>query len=308
VTLAVLSLQYLSWMTTQGCSPLTVKNRRSHLRRFLSHLEGLDVTEPHALRREHIEDFVDHLTWEPTRFGPVMKVTTRNVRLRSVRRFVHWLYDHDHASHDPAAGVSYAREPQMLPRDVLTEQEMLRLLDAPDGQRLLGFRDKMILEVLYATGMRVRELVQLDIGDVDTDARCAFIRGGKGHKDRVVPTGERAASTLVSYCEAIHPELAREGVKALVVNYRGTRISPEGVEMLVRRHAKRARLAGRVTPHRLRHACATHMTRNGASLRHVQELLGHVDISTTEIYTRLTCQELIEAHARFHPREKDSPP
>ncbi|OGQ81463.1 MAG: hypothetical protein A2289_26245 [Deltaproteobacteria bacterium RIFOXYA12_FULL_58_15] len=245
------------------------------------------------------------LCWQPTKTGMPMKVTTRNVRLRSVRCFTQWLYEHDHASHDASAKVVSAREPVELPRNVLSEAEVFALIAVPDTQTLLGYRDKTIIELLYATAIRVRELTHPDVGDIDIKAGVALIRHGKGKKDRVVPMGKRASTTVQTYLEGIHSELANDGEVALVVSYLGKRISTEAVANLVRSHGRKAKLKTKVTPHILRHACATHMMRRGAPIRHVQELLGHADIKTTQIYTRLTNQELMEAHAKFHPREQD---
>ena len=305
MSLSQLVEDYLGHLVASGYAASTIQNRRSHLGRLLVHLETLGVGKAYELRREHIEDFVDALSWQATRTGRPMKVTTRNVRLRSVRSLTRWLYEHDHASHDAGANVASAREPVELPRNVLTEAQVKKLLATPDAQTLLGYRDRIILELLYATAIRVGELVGLDVGDVDTQAGVALVRHGKGKKDRVVPMGRRASSTVASYIAGVHPELASDGEKALVVSYLGRRLSREGVENLVRTHGRRARIETRVTPHTLRHACATHMMRRGAPIRHVQELLGHADIKTTEIYTRLTNQELMEAHARYHPREQD---
>ena len=309
MSLSRLAEEYLQSLTAAGCSPYTIRNRRCHLRRFLSHMESVNVTEAHTLRRESIEDFVDMLCWEATkRTGLPMKVTTRNVRLRSIRSFARWLYEHDHVNHDCAAEVSYAREPMTLPRNVLDEKGMQKLLAAPDAQTPLGYRDKTILEILYATAMRVGELTGLDVGDVDIDAGVALIRHGKWHKDRVVPMGRRASATVASYIAGVRGELALNDESALIVSYKGRRLSRESVGNLVRSYAKRQGLAGKVTPHSLRHACATHMMRRGAPIRHVQELLGHADIKTTEIYTHLTSQELCNAHAKYHPREQEGAP
>lgn len=307
MSLIALTDTYLTSLRSVGCTALTIRNRRSHLRHFVSHLEKLRVSESGDLRREHIEDFIDALVWEPSRFGAAIKVTTRNVRLRTVRSFTRWLYEHDYTGHDVGGMVPYAREPTTLPRNVPSEAEVRQLLKAPDEHNNLGFRDRMVLELLYATAMRVGELVGLDTSDIDLDANCALIRHGKGQKDRVVPLGKRATSTLTSYLQAVRPELAQEDQTALVVSYLGRRISERGIEELVRGYGRRVGLT-HITPHLLRHACATHMMRRGAPLRHVQELLGHADIKNTERYTHLTSRELCEAHARYHPREQQAAP
>lgn len=304
---AELSEAYLRHLQVLNHSPLTIKNDRSRLRAFLDYLERRQVAEPHALTRELVEDYLGELTWTPTKRGKPLGVATRNLRLAVLKCFVRWLYEHDYVGHNPAAGVDYAREPMTLPRNVLSEVEVLQLLAAPNGRTLLGFRDRTALEILYASGIRVGELVGLDVSDVDIASRCALVRSGKGNKDRMVPLGQRVAATVQSYLAAVRPELAHAQELALLVNYRGKRWSAAGVGRMVTAYGTES-LAKHVTPHLLRHCCATHMMRRGAPLRHVQELLGHAAVTSTEIYTRLTGQELIEAHAKYHPREQEPLP
>ncbi len=191
-----------------------------------------------------------------------------------------------------------------MPRKVLSEKEATKLLAQPDGQTLLGFRDRTLLELLYATAVRVAELAGLDVADVDREGVYVRVRHAKGGRDRVVPLGQRAAATVTSYLNGVRPLLVLGNEPALIVSKHGRRLGPKGIETLVAAYGELAGL-GRVTPHMLRHACATHMLRHGAQLRHLQELLGHRDVTTTEIYTRLTNDELMEAHRRFHPREQE---
>ena len=304
MSIAELSEDYLKSLVTRGQSTLTIRMRRSQLRGFLKHLERAGLAEPTDLRREHLDGFVEELTWEPTRLGVPMKVATRNGCVLAARQFVRWLHEHDFAAVDAGAQVAYAREPQPLPRGVPSEGEIAKVLAAPDAQTPLGFRDATMLELLYATGLRVRELVRLDVADLDFEHNFAFVRSGKGGKDRVVPIGKRAAARVQSYLAGVRPELVRGDEKALVLNCYGRRLSTEAVERLVRAYGEQAGVKHKLTPHLLRHACATHMMRRGASLRHVQELLGHADIATTELYTRLTQDELCQAHAKYHPREQ----
>lgn len=314
-----LAAEYLQHLATVARSPNTRRNHRCYLHRFLRRLEGEGVSEAHALRRDHIEAFIEELTWSDNGRGGVLCVATRNYYLISIRGFTHWLYEHDQVASDVGARVAYAKEGETLPRNVPSEAQMTQLLAAPSRRSVLGFRDAMVLELLYASGMRTGEVAGLDIGDVDLEGGWAHVREGKGGNDRVVPLGRRASGTLRCYLAEIRPQLLtarratkttpalKEGAKdedALVLNYKGQRFSATGIGRLVVRYVEAAQL-GHVTAHGLRHACATHMMRRGAQIRHLQEMLGHRSVKTTEVYTRLNAQEMLEAHAKYHPREQE---
>ena len=252
-----------------------------------------------------MEDYLDDLTWAPSRSGLPIQVATRNVRLNTVKGFCHWLYECNHISADVALKVIRAREPSLLPKDVPGEEALRKLLDLIGDERPIGLRDRAILEVLYSTGIRVGELVMLDVVDVDLEGGYVHVRYGKGGKGRVVPIGAHAGETVARYAKSARPQIARDDEQALFVNRQtGARLGVKGVEVLVRGYARRAGVP-HLTPHGLRRACATHMLRRGASLRHLQEMLGHAQVTTTERYTRLTSQELIEAHRKYHPREQE---
>jgi len=303
VQLGELVAEFLRYEAVRGSAVLTVKNRQSHLAQFLGYLETCRITEAAELAAEHIEKFAEVLTFSAGRGGKPRVEKTRNGILISVKLFCRWLLQHDYVAVDAAVSVPYAKEPENLPRGVPSEEAVLRLLAAPNSQTTKGFRDRTILELLYVTGVRVRELNRLDLGDIDLTHGFALVHG-KGSRDRLVPLGRRLSGTLTSYLAAIRPTWAKPDEQALIVNYLGHRLSTEGAERLVLRYAAQAEL-GRITPHLLRHACATHMMQHGANLRHVQELLGHKDITTTEIYTKLTQKELLQAHATYHPRSRE---
>jgi site-specific recombinase XerD len=195
-----------------------------------------------------------------------------------------------------------------LPRSILAPDEMVRLLAAPNAQTELGARDRLVLELLYSTGLRLRELCALDVGDADVGDGFVRVRHGKGDRERVVPAGKLACELMTSHLAAVRPALLRArpgGVAretALILSRYGERLGPRGVAKLVARYAKAAGLSTRVTPHTARHSCATHMLRGGANIRHLQEMLGHRRVTSTEVYTRVTISELKAAHAKYHPR------
>jgi integrase/recombinase XerD len=228
------------------------------------------------------------------------------VSVRSLHRF---LVDEGYAGSDPAGEVAAGRVPQGLPK-ALSEDEVERLLGAVVGEDAVARRDRAILEVLYGTGLRISELVGLSIGDVALDD--GLVRAfGKGSKERVVPVGRLAREALTSWLSpsgraALAPERwARRGdAEAVFLNARGGRLSRQGAWGIVRRYGDRVGLGARLTPHVLRHSCATHMLDRGADIRAVQELLGHASISTTQVYTKVSTERLRRVYEEAHPRAK----
>ncbi len=208
---------------------------------------------------------------------------------------------------DPGAHLELPKVPRGLPK-ALTEAEVGRLLEAPVGEGPAVLRDRAMLEVLYGTGVRVSELVGLSLGDLDLDA--ALLRAfGKGSKERIVPVGTPAVRALVAWLGPRgRPALApaqwkrRGDAEAVFLNARGGRLSRQGAWDILRRHARQVDLVGKLSPHVLRHSCATHMLDHGADIRAVQELLGHASISTTQVYTLVSTERLWEVYRNAHPR------
>jgi integrase/recombinase XerD len=226
------------------------------------------------------------------------------VPVRSLHRF---LAAEGRVALDPAAHVERPRVPRGLPK-ALTEDEVARLLAAPTGDGPIVLRDRAMLEVLYGTGVRVSELVGLSLGDLDLDS--SLLRAfGKGDKERIVPVGSHATRALVAWLgEAGRPAMApaqwrrRGDAEAVFLGARGGRLTRQGAWDVLRRHGERVGLAGRLSPHVLRHSCATHMLDHGADIRAVQELLGHASISTTQLYTLVSTERLWEVYRSAHPR------
>ncbi len=212
---------------------------------------------------------------------------------------------------DPAAHVERPKVPRGLPK-ALTEEEVGRLLATPVGDTAIARRDRAMLEVLYGTGLRVSELVGLSLGDVDLDD--ALIRAfGKGSRERIVPVGSHALRALGAWLGSggrpglVPAQWARRGdAEAVFLGARGGRLTRQGAWDVLRRHGERAGLAGRLSPHVLRHSCATHMLDHGADIRAVQELLGHASISTTQVYTLVSTERLWQVYRSAHPRATSS--
>ena len=222
-------------------------------------------------------------------------------RLAAAKSFYKYLIAEDFVSKDPTANLEFPKLAQKLPR-VLTVDEVDRLLAQPLPGDPTGRRDKAMLELLYATGLRVTELVSLDLEHLNLPG--GFLRCfGKGAKERIIPIGEIARDFLNEYIEHSRNLLAKPGgAKALFVNRYGRRLTRQGFWKIIKGYALKAGINKEITPHTFRHSFATHLLENGADLRAVQEMLGHADIGTTQIYTHLTKQRIKEIYNRSHPR------
>ncbi|MGB9885900.1 MAG: site-specific tyrosine recombinase XerD [Moorellales bacterium] len=230
------------------------------------------------------------------------KPSTISRHLASLKAFYQFLLREQVVSRDPTAELEAPRIGRRLPR-VLSVEEVEFLLGQPQTGRAAGLRDKAMLELLYATGFRVSELVSLNVGQLNLD--LGFVQCvGKGQKERVVPMGSVAIFWLRRYLERGRPQLVKEGgdMEALFVNHQGQRLTRQGFWKILKKYARKANLDTNITPHTLRHSFATHLLENGADLRVVQELLGHADIATTQIYTHLTRRHLREVYRLTHPR------
>ena len=293
--------EWLSWLATErGRAASTLAAYRRDARRWCRWLSERDRPLS-AVQEDDIVAYVGDLRTAGLAPATIARAV---VAVRSLHRF---LAEEGAAPHDPGAEVEAPRVPAGLPK-ALTEAEVQALLGAVAGDDPVARRDRAILEVLYGTGLRVSELVGLRLGDLDLESRLlrAF---GKGARERVVPVGRHAAAALADWLApsgrpALVPEQwARRGdADALFLSRRGGRLSRQGAWLVVKRWGTVAGLDGRLTPHVLRHSCATHMLDHGADIRSVQELLGHVSISTTQVYTKVSTDRLWEAYRMAHPR------
>ncbi len=293
--------EYLSWLSVErGRSPRTVEAYARDLRRWTTFLAARERTVASA-DRDDVTDFVDGLRTSGLAPSTVKRAT---VAVRALHRF---LADEGDRATDPAARVRPPPVPATLPK-ALTEAQVARLLDAVVGDDPRARRDRALLEVLYGTGARIAEVVGLGLGDVDLGARLIRLTG-KGDKDRIVPLGRSAAASLQEWlAPGGRPDvqagrrLRMVDADAVLCNLRGGRLTRQGAWGIVRGHAERVGLGAVVSPHVLRHSCATHLLRGGADLRSVQELLGHASVSTTQVYTLVTADHLRAVYDRAHPR------
>jgi len=288
-------------------SARTVSDYGYNLGLLFRFLDQRQISDIQSVIPATLAEFRRWVYYQPTKQGTPRGVVNQNGILAAIKSFCHFLKTEGYLARDPAEGIEYAREPHSLPRNVLTPQEAKRIIESVDTTTVLGYRDRTILEVLYATGIRNEELRNLTTADVNLEEGLLRVNHGKGAKDRVTPLGQMASRFLETYINGIRPQLlGGRHASALFLSYQGNPIDAHSVGDLVKRHAGLAKVKKHVTPHVWRHTCATHLVQNNANLRHVQDLLGHGSLATTERYLRLTIADLKEAHAKFHPREQAS--
>jgi integrase/recombinase XerD len=298
--------EYLSWLAVEkGRSRNTLAAYRRDLLAFHLWLQqtGRDLE---GLGEEGILEYVSHLRQQ----GRAPASVARGLVV--VRGLYRFRVEEGTAALDPTVEVATPRVPQGLPK-ALSEEEVAELLGVVKGDQVLARRDRAILEVLYGTGMRISELVGLSLADLALEDGLVRVFG-KGAKERLVPLGSFGRQTLRTWLGAGgRPELeprrwARRGdAEAVFLNARGGRLSRQGAWGIVTRHGQAAGLAHRLTPHVLRHSCATHMLDHGADIRVVQELLGHASISTTQVYTKVSAERLLRVYQAAHPRARVPP-
>jgi integrase/recombinase XerD len=297
-------------MRVQGFSPRTVGSYRSHLAFFLAWLDReTDVEEVTAITPEVLHGWQTWLYGFADEDGHGLAIATQAARLSVVRAFFRFLVKTDVLLYDPAAGLELPKRKGILPRSVLSRKEIERLLAAPDATTLLGLRDRAMLEVLYSTGIRNAELRALQLYDVDLDRGFVRVNEGKNAKDRVVPLGDAACRWVKEYLTEARPKLAAArrdaaGEPTLFLSKNGRPLVPLGVIYPIRKYARAAGIERTVTPHSLRHTFATHLLAGRADIRHIQAMLGHASVATTQIYTRVEVTDLKAVHRRCHPRER----
>jgi integrase/recombinase XerD len=288
--------QFMDYVSLErGLSDNTRKAYLSDLLSFAGFLESHGVSSFNGVKRKNILDF---LMAEKER-GLSMNSISR--RLVAVKVFFGWLQQEGMLDRNVTSSMDSPKLWKVLPT-VLSLREVERMLEAPIGDDRVSLRDKALLELFYATGMRVSEIANLQMDDVHFDSgyiRCT----GKGSKTRIVPFGEKSRTFLQRYLDESRPQFIKGKTdNSLFLTYRGSKFTRKGIWKLVRYYAKRAGIEKEVSPHTLRHSFASHLLANNAPLRVIQEMLGHADIATTQIYTHVDQGRLRAIHAKFHPR------
>jgi len=304
--LAELIDSFIDYLRTQkGYSDHTVKNYQidlDHFLKFLANREESTGKREIAPELESI-DFLVIREYLGRLYGRYKRTTIAR-KLSTIRSFFYFLERKGLVQGNPAADISSPKRGSYIPTH-LPVDDMFRLLEGPDRAKPLGLRDLAILEVLYSCGIRVSELSGLNLSGIDSDQRLVKVVG-KGNKERIIPIGRKALRAIKDYVEAILP-LRKKGKRdpedePLFINFRGGRLTTRSIGRIVKKYASQCGLMTEITPHSLRHTFATHLLDGGADLRSVQELLGHVSLSTTQKYTHVSLEKLMEVYDKAHPR------
>lgn len=284
-------------LVEKGLAQNTIVSYERDLKSYIKYLKKVEkVTNLQDIQRIHIVHFLTFLKEQ----GKSAKTLARHIA--SIRAFHQFLLRDKAVDNDPTVHLETPKQERSLPK-VLNLQEVEQLLETPKEENHFGLRDKAMLEVLYATGIRISELIGLNTGDVHIS--MGFVRCiGKGNKERIIPIGKSAVEAVQKYLDEGRPSFVSKKHKddALFLNHHGQRMSRQGFWKILKRLASEAGISKELTPHTLRHSFATHLLENGADLRAVQEMLGHADISTTQIYTHVTKTRLKDVYKQFHPR------
>ncbi len=305
--------EFLAWMKTRGLSTFSIRSRGSCSRDLVEFLQRRGVEEAENVTQDDVEAWRKWLMnrkhcWTGRPLAPL----TRQRHFETIKILFTYLMERRVILADPASWLEIPKTNKPLPTNIPTEQELESILALPDTSIPTGLRDRAILEVAYATGLRREELADLDIYDVDLNEGIVRVRDGKGGKGRTAPLTKSACMYLARYLKKARPllmnylGLEREGAKetALWLKYTGQRLDKDPLGAMVGRYVRQVRPGARQSCHTIRHAFATHMIKGGAHIRLVQALLGHSHISSTMRYTHLKPIDLKAAHKKHHPREK----
>lgn len=287
---------YTSYLAVEkGLAKNTLESYRRDLDKFIAFMNKQKITAPEMIDQAALNLFIIELN----KSGRATSTISRCIA--SIRSFFTFLLQEGVIEQNPALDLESPKIEKKLPR-VLTTKEVDLLLCQPKPGEHNGLRDKAMLELLYASGIRVSELVDLNISDFDP--KVGYLRcRGKGMKERIVPIGTIAINYVSEYLDNSRAKLLKKNSEpSLFVNHHGSRMTRQGFWKILKKYARKSNIEGDITPHTLRHSFATHLLENGADLRSVQEMLGHSDISTTQIYTQITRRKIREVYDKTHPR------
>jgi integrase/recombinase XerD len=298
------TIDYCNHLKALGRSGHTLKGARYDLGRFVRFLAAEHILHIEELSAEVLADYQQELCFCLTAKGKPLSTRTQAQRLCVIKGFTRFLKDRDYLLYDPGQGLQLPKKPRRLPKVILTSKEVKQLLTAPDMRTTRGYRNRIILELLYDTAIRRAEVAAIRLADLDLAAGYILIHG-KGDKDRVVPVSARVCELVQNYILMVRPSfVAGDDPGHLILNRWGRQMDANGIWAVVKRCAALAGIKKNVTTHTFRHTCATHMLKNGAPVRHLQEMLGHESLESTQIYTHVTINDLKQIHAKYHPCEQ----
>ena len=296
--------EYGRYQKMNNYSPVTIEGDEYKLGWFLKHHEELGITELEFLTKQSLKDYQEWLTYKQTRTGRLLASASRNGLISTLKMFLRWLKKEDYLATDFSEYIVYGKLPQKLPRQILTIKEMDDFINMPDTRTSKGFRDRLLMEFLYQTAARVSETSHIKIEDVDTKAGTVHIREGKGAKDRIVPIGKGLCDMINEYLMFVREKFLHKVRHGYLLCGRDSKMGEDNIQKVIYNYKQKSGITKPIHPHAFRHACATHMLQNGAPIRHVQEMLGHSNINTTQLYANVTIRDLKKAHARYHPSER----
>ena len=293
--------EHFAWMLVTGYSADTVRARRHAIRKFIGWIDERGIEDPRQITRPMIERYQHHLFYYRKADGQPLSIGMQLQYLAAIKLWFKWLTRAHHILANPAADLELPRQPKRLPGRILSAQEVEAILREAEPSGAQGLRDRALLELLYATGIRRTEAASLDLYAPDLLRGVLWVRHGKGGHQRVVPLGERAAAWMEKYLMQARPELLAGDSQALFLSDYGLPMRADQIADKVRRYMQFAGIYKGGATHLLRHACATHMLEGGADIRFIQAMLGHSSLETTEIYTHVSIDKLIAVHRATHP-------
>jgi integrase/recombinase XerD len=290
------------YLRRRGFALRTRESYGANIRKFMCYLKTEEkITDLKDVDRSLMSRYQSWLYHQET----PLRLSTQTQRLIALRSFFSFLERDEILLYDPTRQIQLPKKRRQLPRDIFTEKEMVRILKAPDLDKPQGLRDRAILEIFYSTGIRSEELSNLDLYDLDKENEQLRIRQGKGQKDRVLPVGRIALGFLNGYIQEARPKLLKaQETEALFISRLGRRIHRASLPWVLREYTWKAKIRRYVRPHMIRHSVATHMLKRKAPIRYIQELLGHKDLNTTQVYTKVVISDLKRIHRQTHPRER----
>lgn len=300
--LFVFMQRFIAHLEVKQFTDMTLWNNERAMRDFIGWCDARALRKPTEITKAIIERYQRSLYLHRKKDGTPLSVYSQRAKLGPLKQWFKWLSKENYILYNPAADIELPKQIHALPKAILSEKEVEKVMSQPNATKPLGIRDRAILEVLYSTGIRRMEVINLQLYHIDAERKILQVRQGKGRKDRMLPIGDRALYWTLRYLYDIRPEYARRAdSQHLFLSQYGEPIDPEWLSSTVRRYIKKAGITKGGSCHLLRHTMATHMLENGADVRYIQVMLGHEKLDSTQIYTRVAINTLKQVHAQSHP-------
>jgi integrase/recombinase XerD len=294
--------RFIQALKVQQFSKQTVHSRETYLKRFIRWCNDRGVQTPQDVTKPIIERYQRHLYLYRKTDGEPLSISGQLSYLQSIRAWFKWLSKQNHILYNPASDIELPKNRKRLPKNILTASDAETILNGPDTGTDKGIRDRAILEVLYSTGIRRTELINLKVQDIDYQRGTMLISQGKGHKDRMIPIGMRAIQWINKYKDEVRPELViGNSHNILFLSRKGEALGSSWLSRQVAKYIDNANIGKTGSCHLFRHTMATLMLENGADIRYIQAMLGHAKLDTTQIYTQVGIQKLKDIHTATHP-------